>query len=250
MIKEALQYLVGLGKPEVIQNPDALAFTDRPLHAIGEKCRPEHIPIHTLTGLVDFAKDLPLRLVPDLPIAQQVVMASPVLLVESPTVVKLMCRRPDAYGKHVIYAQATHEENLPTTSQLLPAEQFIIALHLAFQPREDFSYVLQVASNLTTERVVTSKDDGLTQTAGTRKGVILQEKEKVKPRVKLARFRTFREIEEQPVSEFLFRLNNVGDDEPPRCMLLETDGGAWKLAAMKAVAEYLKSQSPEIPVIY
>jgi hypothetical protein len=58
----------------------------------------------------------------------------------------------------------------------------------------------------------------------------------VKGRVKLAPFRTFRELK-QPESEFVFRVHPGGT-----CSLNEADGGAWKIAAVNAIADWLANR--------
>jgi hypothetical protein len=77
---------------------------------------------------------------------------------------------------------------------------------------------------------------------------VLKTAEKIRARVTLAPYRTFREVE-QPRSEFLFRLRNKAPDNLPECALFEADGGRWKLDAMLTIKEWLKDRKPILEVI-
>ena len=80
---------------------------------------------------------------------------------------------------------------------------------------------------------VTYNDNGIATTVVTRKGVDLQNKETIKPIVKLRPYRTFQEVE-QPVSEFLIRVGERG------ISFIEADGGMWKLQARNTVKAFLE----------
>jgi hypothetical protein len=54
MIKEALQYIVGLGKPEIFYE-NGQAFSSQKLHLIEEPTA-EAIRVRSLSGLVDYLK--------------------------------------------------------------------------------------------------------------------------------------------------------------------------------------------------
>lgn len=58
----------------------------------------------------------------------------------------------------------------------------------------------------------------------------------VKPRVALRPFRTFLEVE-QPVSEFLLRLDDDGN-----VGLFEADGGMWQQTAKASIAAYFEDK--------
>ena len=61
----------------------------------------------------------------------------------------------------------------------------------------------------------------------------------VKPRVALRPFRTFLEVE-QPVSEFLLRLDDDGN-----VGLFEADGGMWQQTAKASIAAYFEDKLAE-----
>ena len=110
-----------------------------------------------------------------------------------------------------------------------------IELRGRFSPSEGSDYLLDLLSRISKESVVSSEDNGVSQTVEARKGISLKEKVQIRSRVLLRPYRTFLEVE-QPGSEFILRLNDNGD-----VGLFEADGGAWQLEAKKNVMEYFKS---------
>lgn len=116
----------------------------------------------------------------------------------------------------------------------LPFDQAAVALQTRFQEGSDRDYCLQLLSNITTGAKITYNDIGVATTVVTQKGVALQQNQTIKPLVKLRPYRTFQEVE-QPEGLFLIRIDERG------ITFTEADGGMWKLAARKTVAEYLKA---------
>lgn len=85
-----------------------------------------------------------------------------------------------------------------------------------------------------------------------RQSVSLKAQETVSPRVKLAPFRTFREVA-QPTSEFLIRLQKGSESAIPEIGLFEADGGEWKIDAAENIQavllELLGEKAAQYPVI-
>lgn len=135
--------------------------------------------------------------------------------------------------------------------KFMTQEEFAIEFRSLFVPstKNDTEYVLRYASKLSGGSAIEVEDDGITQIAGVKRGVSgnLVAKEHVKPIVRLAPYRTFREIE-QPESEFLFR-SRIGDDDVPKLALFEADGGAWRIAAMRNIAAYIAAACDGLIVI-
>jgi len=126
--------------------------------------------------------------------------------------------------------------------QYLSHEEFIVGVLANFTQTDDKDYILRIASSLTTERVVTSDDDGISQGVGLKAGISLKTQETLRSRVRLAPYRTFREVS-QPVSEFVFRVKQDAD-QTPKLTLVEADGGAWKLEARENIARFLSAGIP------
>lgn len=129
----------------------------------------------------------------------------------------------------------------------LDQEGFVISLASRFAPTEDRTYLLQVASALVSSVSAETIDDGISQQATVRKGIAQKANAVIRPRVALAPFRTFPEIQ-QPVSEFLFRIR-PNEDRAPMLALFEADGGAWKLEAMKTLRKEIEKYDIGVPII-
>lgn len=121
-----------------------------------------------------------------------------------------------------------------------PYNEAMIAFRSQFKQTQDITYILDLLSKITDENKVSSEDNGLSQTVEVKKGIALKDKAVVKPIVKLTPYRTFMEIE-QPESEFLLRLDEVGN-----IGLFEADGGMWKLTAKRSIAAELTRQLDDL----
>lgn len=240
MIKEALQYLIGLGVANT-HDIDDITYSDKPLHKITPPIS-EKLDLHTLKGITDALSEglegLTGKEDDDV-----------LIHVLSPTEAVLLAKVSDTYGRRKEYVRAECASLLPKFSfgQFMAAEQFIISVQSLFVPGTgDIEYILQTTSSLTTENIATAADDGISQKTSLRRGIVLKEDATVRARVKLAPYRTFTEVD-QPVSEFLFRLKPI-DGQIPQCALFEADGGKWRRDAMDSVASWL-SRNSEIKVI-
>lgn len=119
-------------------------------------------------------------------------------------------------------------------------ETMLIQLRSLFLQTPDVAYLLDLLSKMSDEEKVTSQDNGVTQVVEARKGVALKEQVEVRPRVKLTPFRTFLEVD-QPESEFLLRVGDGG-----QVGLFEADGGVWKLVAKRSIAAYLEGRLKDL----
>ena len=119
-------------------------------------------------------------------------------------------------------------------------ETMLIQLRSLFLQTPDVAYLLDLLSKMSDEEKVTSQDNGVTQVVEARKGVALKEQVEVRPRVKLTPFRTFLEVD-QPESEFLLRVGDGG-----QVGLFEADGGVWKLVAKRSIVAYLEERLKDL----
>jgi hypothetical protein len=97
-----------------------------------------------------------------------------------------------------------------------------------------------VVGNVKEENVRSIGDDGVSQSVTAKTGVATVEDVKVPNPVLLSPYRTFVEVT-QPESAFVFRMKNG-----PVAALFEADGGAWRNAAIDAVADYLADELSEL----
>ena len=229
MIRDALEYIVKLRAPE-LHDIEGRQYADKDLVSIQPPIVGV-IPVGTLTGFLALIEAEVENLSPD-EIFVHVVTHNEV---------RLLVKKSDIWKRRIEYARATWNDPVKYPfGTFLGPEEFVIKLQSCFDPgRGDLDALISTCSNLASEAVATAEDDGFSQTAIVKRGVVSKDYQRLKPRVKLAPFRTFREIE-QVESEFLFRLRGGGDDEPPQCALIEADGGKWKLDAVQALREYLE----------
>ncbi len=233
MLKEFVEKLEQMAQKENTQIFDIHEekYSTEKLHKIEKEYPvPREITLNTLRSLSDITKT-------ELEKAYQPLFIN----VSSPTQVDVFstyhheenCRRDYLY-------QAKAELPQITLNNYLDHESFMIALRSKFVENDDVLYLLDLLRRISDENSVESEDNGVTQTVKARKGVVMVENVTVRPKVKLAPFRTFLEVE-QPESEFLLRLQEGG------CVgLFEADGGAWRLQAKENISlrlcELLKAE--------
>jgi len=166
--------------------------------------------------------------------------------VEEPTAVDLVTEVFGEFNQRAVLATA--RAMLPgfDFGTFMDPETFNVAVRTCFEPTDDRAAVLRLTGNLVTEAVQTIADDGISQQATARRGIVKVEKVEVPTPVVLKPYRTFIEVD-QPESPFLLRLRGGGDGRLPSCALFPCDGDAWRLPAVKAVREWLKAEI-EIPV--
>lgn len=234
MIKEALQYIVGLSEVNVqdIKLPDGTiqTYSDKPLQRLQKYIPMADHPISmcTLTSLVDYIKG-----------NIDAMSGKMIIQVVSPESV-------------VLFSQLNEErkrEKLVVVNAVIPdfkfdtfmeQEKFCINLQSKFidDPETNRALILKFAGTVESGTVAEYGDDGITQKATVKTGIASKGEAIVPSPVKLRPYRTFLEVE-QPVSDFIFRMKQDKYDGI-HCALFEADGGAWKIAATKAIKDYLQ----------
>lgn len=228
MIKEALQYIVGLGEAQEHRiNCDT--YSDKPLYRI-DPYYPKAVAVemHTLTSLVDYIKakidDMSEMMIID---------------VRSPEEVALYSRLDDNRDRETLVVVKARIPSFPFDS-FMDQERFTINLQSKFidDPATDRALILKFAGTVEAGTVAEYGDDGVTQKATVKTGIASKGDAIVPNPVKLRPYRTFLEVE-QPASEFIFRMKQDKYDGI-NCAIFEADGGAWQMAATKAIKEYLQ----------
>ncbi len=209
--------------------------------------KPGSIKISTLSGFIDLLE----ANFESFPIADTLVH------VRSHDAVALINRESDKYGARRTYilAELMKAEREFTFNTYIPQEQFVINLRSLFIQDGQLDDLVRLAGNLAQATEVRQEDDGFTQRATVKAGVIMTNEKTILPRVTLTPFRTFREAK-QPSSEFVFRVKH-DERQGNMCALFEADGGVWKLQAIENVKNYLSNSMkgstveglPDIPVI-
>lgn len=228
MIKEALQYIVELGEANEHRiNGDT--YSDKPLHRI-DPYYPKAVAVemHTLTSLVDYIKakidSMPEKMIID---------------VRSPEKVVLYSQLDDNRDRETLVVVEARIPSFPFDS-FMDQERFTINLQSKFidDPATDRALILKFAGTVEAGTVAEYGDDGVTQKATVKTGIASKGDAIVPNPVKLRPYRTFLEVE-QPASEFIFRMKQDKYDGI-NCAIFEADGGAWQMAATKAIKEYLQ----------
>ena len=230
--QKALEYLVGLGKVQVIEineqkySPVGLNHVKVP--------KVEGIKVNSLTGLVDYLKSK----------FDDNAFDGTMVHVVSESQVKLVSNILEDSGRET-YMVADAFSPKFNFGQWYDVENFIIAMQSCFVPNEDSGRLLRVVGNIKEENIRQSGDDGVSQQVTAKTGIATVENIKVPNPIVLAPFRTFVEIK-QPESKFVFRMQ-----QGPRCALFEADGGAWRLEAMARIKAFLEAEldGMEIPII-
>lgn len=231
MIKEALQYIVGLGKAEEhIIHGDT--YSDKELYRVDKHIpMAQSIEMNTLSSLVDYIK------------AHIDVMADKMILqVVSPEEVMLFSQLNEKRCRESIVKVKAMIPSFRYES-FIDHESFCINVQAKFidDPATDKALLLKFAGTVEQGSVAEYGDDGVTQKATVRQGIASKTDAVVPNPVKLRPYRTFTEVE-QPVSDFIFRMR---DDRGISCALFEADGGAWQNAAMKNIKDYLEFELAE-----
>ena len=227
MIKEALQYLVGLGEARV-QEIEGSQWSDKKMHRIDEYIpKAEPLRLHTLTGLLDYIEE-----------NIDTMSERMVIEVQSPTEVLLYSnlnkRREREYLVEV-NAMVPHFG----FGLYMEQEQFCVGLQSKFRDNKDRALLLKFAGTVEDGTIAQYADDGVSQKATVKTGIASKGDAVLPSPALLIPYRTFLEVE-QPESEFVFRMRQGhGGVE---CAIFEADGGAWQIDAMRFIKSYLEKR--------
>jgi len=229
MIKEALQYIVGLKEPYLTEIEGG-NYTDKPLTRITLPLA-EALNVTTLTALLDYLRDN----------KDELDLSRKMIHVCSPTQVSLISSL-NADESRMTFLTSSAITPTFRFGSFYDSESFNIALQAMFVDADDRAAIIRMAGNLMEEGVKTSIDDGKTQTVVVKTGVKVVDYESVPNPVTLRPYRTFIEVE-QPASKFIFRVREGG-----QLALFEADGGAWRNAAMQNIKDYLKDRLEDLDI--
>lgn len=229
MIREALEYLIDLG---IDNNPivkvDDKAYSVKQLHPVKE-IGPAALELNFLDSLVTYLKNDP-----DYWSEEKLIIE-----IHSPTAISLHTQIVGDFNQRFTPVQCTALIDQFPWEKFIDPDNFIIMAQSRFAETEDLAKIRAIVGNVKSEEVFQFSDDGISQQVTAKSGIARVENVVIPPRVKLAPYRTFMEIE-QPESEFVFRARKAGD--LPHFALFEADGGAWRIEAMKRIKAYLEEQ--------
>lgn len=244
MIKEALQYIVGLRKPEVLEI-NGQSYCDKGL----DRIKPvvvranEMAKLSTLTSFIDCVKAKVNR-------DNAYKFDNLYLHIVSPTRIVAYEKENELDGNRTYICETKAELPDIHYGSYYNSETFNILLQSRFCQNTTTALLLSIVGNVKASDVQTRADNGITQTVRTSKGIILKEDTELPNPVVLAPFRTFVEIE-QVASAFIFRAkeDNCGDESDISFAIFEADGGAWKIEAMQRIKTYLENAFKDTGVV-
>lgn len=231
MIKAAIEKILTLAQIQFVEVEDR-RYTTGAIHPV-EDPQQGAIEVHTLTGLVDFIRD-------ELTTEAKV-------LVGNYNLVEIASPVHGAFKQRTCYARSAPHPIKQLFGQSLDLEDFIVWLQAGFVQDETTARILAIVGNLTEGAERTHSDDGVTQNVVTRSGISKAEVGLPNP-VTLRPYRTFPDIE-QPASKFVLRIKAGQGGGKPTVRLMEADGGAWKVTAVKTIKEWFNENLPEHTVI-
>ena len=227
MIKEALQYIVGMSDIKTFKH-NYEVYSDRQLYRVPNEIDcPEPLGVNTLSGFMDYvaANEGHIAECVDNPVYIQIV---------SPTEVRLVSVLNED-NKRATFIKATALLPDQNFGRALDQERFLIWLRTSFVDTENRQDMIQFCGCVTGNDVVNLDDDGVSQKVSV--STFVGTRDAIAPTDPVLRpFRTFVDIE-QPESQFVFRAKKA--DMGVGFVLYEADGGAWKTAAMDTIRKYI-----------
>lgn len=229
--EQAIQKIVDLGNNEIKEiagtqfhvgpkGADALKFPE-----------PKAVSLFSLTQVVSYAK---LQKAADI-----------FINVVNATTVYVMERARNENQNHGLLADAAFGDVVDEFNEdrRYTQDEFIVQLLTKFEDNYDRRELQKLVSTMKAEKIKTSDDDGFSQVASTKAGVVLGTETKVKNLFDLRPFKTFPEIK-QPSVPHVLRLHQR-DNEMPQFGLYSADGESWRIDATIAVRTYLQEQLGE-----
>lgn len=215
-----------------------LEYTTRPVFFPPEKSNGKALQITTLDGLMEYLNQN----------ADAHDSSKLIIVVDSPRSVSVYSQTGSAQEARMEWLECEYEVEPFPFGRYLDHEQFMVHAQALLCDDGDRADLLRYVGNLTTARIQTSTDDGISQTVVVETGVRKADVELPNP-VELAPYRTFSEIN-QPPSPFVVRVKQSKEGLMPEIALFEADGGLWKIDAITEIKRYLKAKlETPIPVI-
>lgn len=206
-------------------------FVTRPVFDIPDQPLPARLAVHSLSAIVEYVNSAMDGEEPFL------------VVVETPALA-------------AVYGALNEDEKRPCFLQsqaiacnfgfgsYMGIESFIIALVAQFADTDDSEKLIELCGTLDDSSVVTVQDDGVTQTVQAKVGISRRGNVTVPKRVSLRPYRTFRDVDVQPESDFVFRLKRK-EGELPQAALFEADGGLWQHSAIEKCKSFLALGIPK-----
>lgn len=232
MTRESMEYIAEMAKPNTA-DIEGITYCDKQMHQLKKNMLAAPIAISTLQGVVTYiTKNL------------DGIKESPIILVKSPTEVSVMYPLNSDRDRECVVNAAAIIPDFPF-GRFVESEEFVIAMQSRFIPDGDYAAIMSFAGTAEAGTVQQYSDDGVSQKATVKTGISQKADAIVPNPVSLRPYRTFTEVE-QPLSKFIFRMDNKRSDGIT-CALFEADGKAWRKEAMDHIKAYLDDQLKDVP---
>ena len=234
MIKEALQYLVGLKHVQQLEI-SGRQYTDVNLCPVKEPLAAT-LDLATLTGVKDYIEQN----------LDGIAMGEIMLHVADYRSVLIQTGlKGDFRQRECLIGAKAHDCGFRFGSYIA-REDFQVGLMSSFVPTPMRDDVLKYVSGIVQNAEVKTADDGISQRVTAKTGIARVEEINLPNPVTLKPYRTFPEAD-QPESDFVFRVRQI--DGKVGVALFEADGGRWKLQAALNIKEWLTENIPGVRVI-
>jgi len=240
MIEKAINKVLLLGQPNFKEHAGKL-FSDKPLKEVKPEAGPVPgvLKIKTLSGIVDYIKN---NLDDE---------AEYVIHIDDYDKVQLYGKYDGEFCRRKQYICADSELRGFNYGQWMDHESFIISILSFFKPNESRSSLMEYLASLSDNTSVNLMDDGVSQSAEVKTGVVSKSEKKVPNPVDLLPFETFPEIDVLK-RDFVFRIKkrSAGVLE---CALFESGDTKWKIDYIQLIKKYfdeqLKDEAKHISII-
>jgi hypothetical protein len=233
MIKAAIDRIIELTRPSTFQDQDGIERFTSSENPVGMPTKAHDPAIcSSLASLCEFAKE----------------KGRSFFEINGPSLVALVdINKYDGQEKKEIICscKAILPEAFPF-GQFRAVDDFIIKVCDYFERDESFKSLIADVSAITDFQSSDVLDDGVTQEATTKSGIGRKDKTKINPFRTLKAYRTFRDIE-QPITDYLLRIQK--GEKAPQVALFEASGYGWKVAAIDAIAEFIRREIPTAMVL-
>lgn len=227
MIKSAIEKIISLAEPN-FRELDGKTYSDKRFIEVKPEPgpSPKSLNIRTLSGIVDYIKS---NLDDE---------TDHVIHITDYNHVDLFGKYDPEFCRRKEYIISQSELKRFAYGQFMDVESFNITLQSYFQKNDTLDKLLSIVGNLCDDTFVNLSDDGVTQTATAKVGVVTKVDVKLPNPVELVPYETFPELEGIP-RKFVFRLRKRSGVE---CALFESGDTKWKLDYIQAIREYFESQ--------
>ena len=239
MIKEAINRILELAKPEIIR-VDGIEFSNQVLCQVKPPTSKEPLFLNSLSGLVkyidgaicDDAKDDDEKIF---------------IHIVSPTKVAVISELDAKHRERELFAVALYGNKGFNSGIWYDTESFMIRLRTQFVRTKELDTIISIVSNVVDEQSIKYSDDGLSQTVQIKSGIAKKREADLPNPVTLKPFRTFPEID-QPLGLFILRSRKT--DSGPEWSLFNADNDHWKLEAMANIEKYLNGNNVNVDSIF